>query len=74
MLLIIQGRLIKQFFNEYFSGYQNKEVISDKYWEFKAANAICFRIAHPRATHGHGEFRDKVIQRINAHTLSGQFT
>ncbi|KGK41402.1 hypothetical protein LH51_15105 [Nitrincola sp. A-D6] len=58
--------IIKQLFNEKFSGYQNKEVISGKYWEFEAGNATCFRIAHPRATHGHGEFRDKVIQRIKA--------
>ena len=26
----------------------------------------CFRIAHPRATHGHREFREKVIQSIKA--------
>ncbi|MBE0471086.1 MAG: hypothetical protein IBX55_16445 [Methyloprofundus sp.] len=58
--------IIKQLFNENFSGYQNKEVISGKYWEFEAGNATCFRIAHPRATHGHSEFRGKVIQRIKA--------
>ncbi|QQN49104.1 hypothetical protein [Stutzerimonas balearica] len=58
--------IIKQLFNENFSGYKNKEVVSGKYWEFEAGNATCFRIAHPRATHGHGEFRDKVIQRIKA--------
>jgi hypothetical protein len=44
--------------NKNFSGYKNREVISGKYWEFEAGNATCFRIAHPRATHGHGEFRD----------------
>ncbi len=58
--------IIKQLFNENFSGYENKEVISGKYWEFEAGNATCFRIAHPRATHGHGKFRDQVIQRIKA--------
>lgn len=58
--------VIKQLFNENFSGYKNKEVISGKFWEFEAGNATCFRIAHPRATHGHGEFRDQVIQRIKA--------
>jgi hypothetical protein len=59
--------VIKQLFNENFGGYRNKEVISRKYWEFEAADAICFRIAHPRATHGHGEFRDKVINRIKTY-------
>lgn len=58
--------IIKQLFNENFSGYKNKEVIPGKFWEFEAGNATCFRIAHPRATHGHGEFRDQVIQRIKA--------
>lgn len=62
--------VIKQLFNEKFGGYRNTEVISRKFWEFEAANAICFRIAHPRATHGHGEFRDKVIHRIKACTAS----
>lgn len=60
--------VIKQLFNEKFGGYRNTEVISRKFWEFEAANAICFRIAHPRATHGHGEFRDKVIHRIKTCT------
>ena len=41
-------------------------MISAKYWEFEAGNATCFRIAHPRATHGHGDFRDQVIQKIKA--------
>ncbi len=58
--------VIKQLLNDNFGGYRNKEVISRKFWEFEAADAICFRIAHPRATHGHGEFRDKVIHRIKA--------
>ena len=56
--------IIKQLFKENFCGYRNTEVISGKFWEFEAANATCFRIAHPRATNGHGEFRDKVIQRV----------
>lgn len=58
--------VIKKIFNENFDGYRNKEVISRKFWEFEAADAMCFRIAHPRATHGHGEFREKVIHRIKA--------
>lgn len=62
--------LIKQMFNEHFGGYEKAtEIIPGKYWEFNAANALCFRIAHPRATHGHGEFRDKVIQRIKQHVF-----
>lgn len=56
--------IIKQLFKENFGGYRNTEVISGKFWEFEAANATCFRIAHPRATNGHGVFRDKVIQRV----------
>jgi hypothetical protein len=59
--------IIKQLFNKNFSGYKNREVISGKYWGFEAGNATCFRIAHPRATHGHGEFRDQVIKRIKSH-------
>lgn len=57
--------VIKALFNENFDGYKNTaEVIPRKLWEFRAANATCFRIAHPRATHGHGQYRDMVIQRI----------
>jgi hypothetical protein len=57
--------VIKGLFNKYFDGYENSaQVITRKLWEFKAADATCFRIAHPRATYGHGEFRDMVIQRI----------
>jgi hypothetical protein len=57
--------VIKGLFNKYFDGYENSaQVIPRKLWEFKAADATCFRIAHPRATYGHGEFRDMVIQRI----------
>lgn len=59
--------VIKQLFNEKFDFYRTTQpVISGKYWEFEAADATCFRIAHPRATHGHREFRDKVIQRVKA--------
>lgn len=64
-------QVIRDLFEEHFSGYENGEVISGKYWEFKPvddefSNIECFRIAHPRATHGHREFREKVIQSIKA--------
>lgn len=58
-------RHIKRLFNEYFNGYvTSAPLISGKLWEFKAANATCYRVAHPRATHGHGIYRDMVIGRI----------
>ena len=64
-------QVIRDLIEEHFSGYENGEVISGKYWEFKPvddefSNIECFRIAHPRATHGHREFREKVIQSIKA--------
>jgi hypothetical protein len=59
--------IIKDLFKNYFKGHVNTlPVIPKKLWEFKAANATCYRIAHPRATHGHGEYRDMVIQRIKS--------
>lgn len=56
--------ILRELFEEYFDGYKNVYVNSGKLWEFNAANATCFRIAHPRGTSGHGEFRDLVIERI----------
>jgi len=58
--------MLRELFNEHFDSYVNVDVNSGKLWEFKAANATCFRIAHPRATNGHGEFRDLVIERIKS--------
>lgn len=58
-------QIIRDLFKENFDGHENTApVIPLKLWEFKAAGANCFRIAHPRATHGHAEYRDMVIQRI----------
>lgn len=48
-------------------GYETSSVIPGKLWEFKVDNAICFRIAHPRAMRGHQKYRDKVIKRIEQH-------
>lgn len=56
--------VIKGLFNVHFDGYESLSVEPKKFWQFKAAGAICFRIAHPRATHGHGAYRDQVIQQI----------
>ncbi|WP_220488828.1 hypothetical protein [Pseudoalteromonas sp. SR43-3] len=56
--------IIRELFEENFGGYDNLDIIPRKYWRFTAANATCFRIAHPRATSGHSKFRDKVIQHI----------
>ena len=62
-------QIIKDIFNDNFNGYNNGELISGKYWEFNPVNkdflnVDCYRVAHPRATYGHGEYRDKVISRI----------
>jgi len=57
--------VIKDLFNKHLDGYtESLSVVPKKLWQFKAAGATCFRIAHPRATHGHGEYRDWVIKRI----------
>lgn len=45
-------------------GHKTVSVEPGKLWEFTAANATCFRIAHPRASHGHPPFRIEVIERI----------
>lgn len=57
--------IIKELCNQYLSGYETSApVIHQKLWEFSAANATCFRIAHPRAMYGHQEYRIEVIRRI----------
>ena len=50
-------------------GYETSSVIPGKLWEFKTGNAICFRIAHPRAMRGHQKYRDEVIARISNFVL-----
>ncbi|CAB5570414.1 Uncharacterised protein [Citrobacter werkmanii] len=55
--------IIKQVLTE-LGGYETSSVIPGKLWEFKTGNAICFRIAHPRAMRGHLKYRDEVIARI----------
>ena len=56
--------IIKELFNRHFNGYETIRVNPKKIWEFNAANKRCFRIAHPRAQHGHAEFRKEVIEHI----------
>lgn len=60
--------IIRRLFNDQFDGYENTApVVPKKLWEFRAGGSTCFRIAHPRATHGHGEFRKEVILRVKSH-------
>ena len=56
--------IIKKMFKEHFEEHDTVSVVPKKLWEFRAANATCFRIAHPRAQNGHANFRDEVIDRI----------
>lgn len=56
--------IIKELFDNYFDGYNTISAIKGKMWQFNAANAVCFRIAHPRAEKGHAEFRATVIEKI----------
>lgn len=57
--------IIKRLFNESFQGYTTESVDPKKLWEFNAANALCFRVAHPRAlSKDHVDSRMKVISRI----------
>tara|TARA_R110001606_G_C15379449_1_gene650295 strand:+ start:127 stop:876 length:750 start_codon:yes stop_codon:yes gene_type:complete len=64
--------IIKGLCNEHLGGYETStESVPRMLWQFKAAGATCFRIAHPRATHGHGEFRGGVIERIKKSISSG---
>lgn len=58
---------IKGFFNTYFDGYETTNVIPKKLWEFNAAGATCFRIAHPGARKSSKElkqYQDMVIEKI----------
>lgn len=57
-------RFIKCLSKEYLGGSKTLSVTPKKLWKFEAGNATCFRIAHPRATYGHEEFRAKVIEQI----------
>lgn len=59
---------IRSLFNDHFGGYltAKDKLVPGKLWEFEAASATCYRIAHPRAGYGHAEFRDQVIERIRA--------
>jgi hypothetical protein len=60
--------VIRSLFSDHFDGHENTvPIIPKKLWEFRAGGSTCFRIAHPRATHGHGEFRREVISRIKNH-------
>lgn len=63
---------IRSLFNDHFGGYQTAKdkLVPGKLWEFEAAGATCYRIAHPRAEYGHAEFRDQVIERIKASVAS----
>ena len=55
---------IKCLSNEYLGGSKTLSVTPKKIWKFEAGDATCFRIAHPRATYGHQEFRAEVIEQI----------
>lgn len=57
-------RFIKCLTNKHLDGFKSLSVTPKKLWEFESGNAICFRIAHPRATSGHKKFREKVIEQI----------
>lgn len=62
--------IIKRMFLDYFGGHETTSVIPKKIWEFKAGNATCFRIAHPRAQKGNqAEYRIEVIEKIKQYTL-----
>lgn len=64
--------VIRGLFEDHFGGYQTAKdkLIPGKLWEFNAANATCFRIAHPRAGYGHQEYKTEVINRIKADAAS----
>ena len=63
---------IRSLFNDHFGGYltAKDKLVPVKLWEFEAAGATCYRIAHPRAEYGHAEFRDQLIERIKASVAS----
>lgn len=56
--------MIKTLFRQHFNGHQTVSVDPRKLWEFKVGDMACFRIAHPRASWGHGAYRTKVIERL----------
>ncbi|MAY41899.1 MULTISPECIES: hypothetical protein [unclassified Neptuniibacter] len=58
--------VIKKLFESHFGGYSTERVLPKKMWQFNAANATCFRIAHPRYQNGHAEFRQAVIDVIKS--------
>ena len=62
-------QIIKDLFNDYFEGYKTVEslTVPKKLWEFYAGGSKCFRIAHPRALHGHQVYREQVIERIKSY-------
>ena len=64
--------VIRSLFNEHLGGYETvkDKLVPGKLWEFEAAGATCYRIAHPRAGYGHAEFRDQVVERIKAGVAS----
>ena len=64
--------VIRSLFNENLGGYETvkDKLVPGKLWEFEAAGATCYRIAHPRAEYGHAEFRNEVIKRIKAKVAS----
>ena len=56
--------VIKELFNTHFNGYRTTKPTPKKFCQFEAANATCFRIAHPRVQNGNAAYRDKVISTI----------
>jgi len=62
-------QIIKDLFNKYFGGYKTDEdlTLPKKLWEFYGGGSRCFRIAHPRALHGHQVYREQVIERIKSY-------
>jgi hypothetical protein len=56
--------MIKTLFNQHFAGHRTVMAKRHKLWQFEVNNMACFRIAHPRASRGHGEYRTEVINRL----------
>jgi hypothetical protein len=56
--------MIKTLFNQHFAGHRTVMAKRHKLWEFEVNDMACFRIAHPRAAQGHGEYRTEVINRL----------
>lgn len=58
-------KIIKKLFAEEFDGCQTHHVLPKKLWQFSAAGAKCFRIAHPRAmSNGHPEVRQHLLNLL----------